>query len=107
MWVGEHEARHRRTQHRASSCPSWARTRTLLIQSLGLSLQLAPDFVLDGLWQGFRVPTLRYVDGHTLRVQHAAMIVALRGTVLHGLCGGLFGYRSGPGDELVTDSGGG
>src|SRR5437899_12651286 len=30
---------------------------------LRLSLQLAPDFVLDGLWQGFRVPT----PGVTLR----------------------------------------
>src|SRR5207245_11754622 len=30
------------------------------------SLQLAPDFVLDGLWQGFRVPTLGYVERHTL-----------------------------------------
>src|SRR5439155_20191235 len=61
---------------------------------LRLSLQLAPDFVLDGLWQGFRVPTLRYVDRHTLRVQHVAMIV------LRGL---LFGHRSGPGNELVAD----
>src|SRR5437016_13681423 len=61
---------------------------------LRLALQLAPDFVLDGLWQGFRVPTLRYVDRHTLRVQHVAMIV------LRGL---LFGRRSGPGDEPVAD----
>src|SRR5437879_13387385 len=61
---------------------------------LRLSLQLAPDFVLDGLWQGFGVPTLRYVDRHTLRVQHVAMIV------LRGLP---FGHRSGPGDELVAD----
>src|SRR5438046_4670144 len=61
---------------------------------LRLSLQLAPDFVLDGVWQGFRVPTLGYVDRHTLRVQHVAMIV------LRGL---LFGHRSGPGDELVAD----
>src|SRR2546426_1143642 len=67
---------------------------------LRLSLQLAPDFVLDGLWQGFRVPTLGYVDRHTLRVQHVAMIVILRGKVLRGL---LFGHRSGPGDELVAD----
>src|SRR2546427_257617 len=28
-----HEARHCVSQHRASSCPSWDRTRTLLIQS--------------------------------------------------------------------------
>src|SRR2546429_2548507 len=28
-----HEARHDSSSHRASSCPSWARTRTLLIQS--------------------------------------------------------------------------
>src|SRR5712692_273237 len=28
-----HEARHEIVSHRASSCPSWARTRTLLIQS--------------------------------------------------------------------------
>src|SRR5213079_1004644 len=61
---------------------------------LRLSLQLAPDFVLDGLWQGFRVPTLRYVDRHTLRVQHVAMIV------LRGL---LFRHRSGPGNEPVAD----
>src|SRR5712691_10255780 len=67
------------------------------------SLQLAPDFGLDGLWQGFRVPTVGYVDRHTLRVQHVAMIVVLRGRVLHGLRGLLFGHRSGPGDELVTD----
>src|SRR5437870_9761840 len=70
---------------------------------LRLSLQLAPDFVLDGLWQGFRVPTLGYVDRHTLRVQHVAMIVILRGKVLRGLRGLLFGHRSGPRDELVTD----
>src|SRR6266571_5122892 len=37
-------------------------------ERLRLSLRLAPDFVPDGLWQGFRVPTLRYVDVHTLRV---------------------------------------
>src|SRR5205807_9504628 len=63
-------------------------------ERLRLSRQLAPDFVLDGLWQGFRVPTLGYVDRHTLRVQHVAMVV------LRGL---LFGHRSGPGDELVAD----
>src|SRR5260370_36816730 len=28
-----HEARHDSSSHRASSCPSWARTRPLLIQS--------------------------------------------------------------------------
>src|SRR5947199_4249998 len=61
---------------------------------LRLSLQLAPDFVLDGLWQRFRVPTLGYVDRHTLRVQHVAMIV------LRGL---LFTHRSGPGDEFLAD----
>src|SRR2546422_3807656 len=61
---------------------------------LRLSLQLAPDFVLDGLWQGFCVPTLGYVDRHTLRVQHVAMIVLRRL---------LSGHRSGPGDELVAD----
>jgi len=37
-------------------------------ERLRLSLRLAPDFVPDRLWQGFRVPTLRYVDVHTLRV---------------------------------------
>src|SRR6266516_565596 len=63
-------------------------------ERLRLSLQLAPDFVLDGLWQRFRVPTLGDVDRHTLRVQHVAMIV-LRGLV--------FGHRSGPGNELVAD----
>src|SRR3989442_2842055 len=67
------------------------------------SLELAPDFGLDGLRQGFRVPTLGYVDRHTLRVQHVAMIVVLRGKVLHGLHGLPFGHRSGPGDELVPD----
>src|SRR5437667_7721088 len=70
---------------------------------LRLSLQLAPDFVLDGVWQGFRVPTLRYVDRHTLRAQHVAMIVILRGKVLRRLRGLLFGHRSGPEDELVAD----
>src|SRR6266545_7984798 len=69
-------------------------------ERLRLSLQLAPDFVLDGLWQRFRVPTLRYVDRHTLRVQHVAMIVILRGKVLRGL---LFRHRSGPGDEFLAD----
>src|SRR3989442_15976014 len=71
-------------------------------ERLRLSLQLAPDFVLGGLWQGFCVPTLGYVDRHTLRVQHVAMIVILRGKVLRGLRGLLFGHRSGPGDELVA-----
>src|SRR2546422_10355838 len=66
-------------------------------------LQLTPDFVLDGLWQGFCVPTLGYVDRHTLRVQHVAMIVILRRKALRGLRGLLFGHRSGPGDELVAD----
>src|SRR5438128_7035880 len=69
-------------------------------ERLRKSLQLAPDFVLDGLWLGFRVPTLRYVDRHTLRVQHVAMIVILRGNVLRGL---LFRHRSGPGDEFLAD----
>src|SRR2546430_9855822 len=68
-----------------------------------LSLQLAPDFVLDGLWQGFCVPTLGYVDRHTLRVQHVAMIVILCGKVLRELRALLFGHRSGPGDEAVPD----
>src|SRR5438876_7166915 len=72
-------------------------------ERLRLPLQLAPDFVLDGLWQGFCVPTLGYVDRHTLRVQHVAMIVLLRGKVLGGLRGRLFRRRSGPGDELVAD----
>src|SRR2546426_5769056 len=72
-------------------------------ERLRKSLQLAPDFVLDGLWQGFCVPTLGYVDRHTLRVQHVAMIVILRGKVLRGLRGLLFGHRSRPGDELVAD----
>src|SRR5437867_9137863 len=72
-------------------------------QRLRRSLQQAPDFVLDGLWQRFRVPPPGYVDGYTLRVQHVAMIVILRGKVLHRLCGLLFGRRSGPGDELVTN----
>src|SRR5881296_3967265 len=72
-------------------------------ERLRLSLQLAPDFVLDGLWQGFRVPTLGYVDRHPLRVQHVAMIVILRGKVLRGLRGLLFGHRPGPGDDLVAD----
>src|SRR2546428_3473083 len=68
-------------------------------ERLRKSLQLAPDFVLDGLWQGFCVPTLGYVDRHTLRVQHVAMIVVLRRKVRRGL----FGHRSGPRDELVAD----
>src|SRR5688572_25923450 len=54
-------------------------------------------------FQGFHVPTCGYVDGHALWVQHVAMIIVLRGKVLHGLRGRLFGHRSGPGDELVTD----
>src|SRR5207247_7700582 len=49
---------------------------------------------------GFGVPTLRYVDRHTLRVQHVAMIVILRGNVLRGL---LSRHRSGPGDEFLAD----
>src|SRR2546426_7875247 len=72
-------------------------------ERLRKSLQLAPDFVLDGLWQGFCVPTLGYVDRHTLRVQHVAMIVILRRKVLRRLRGLLFGHRSGPGNELVAD----
>src|SRR5437879_11632740 len=73
------------------------------LKGLRLSLQLAPDFVLDELWQGFCVPTLGYVDRHTLRVQHVAMIIILRGKVLRGLRGLPFGHRSGPGDGLVAD----
>src|SRR5437879_8046555 len=69
---------------------------------LRLSLQLAPDFVLDGVWQGFRVPTLRYVDRHTLRAQHVAMIVILRGKVLRRLRGLLLGHRSVSDDALVA-----
>ncbi len=62
-------------------------------ERLRLSLQLALDFVLDGLWQGFRVPTFGYVDGHTLRVQQVAMIVVLGGKVLHGDRRDLTQYR--------------
>src|SRR2546426_9703578 len=72
-------------------------------ERLRKSLQLAPDFVLDGLWQGFCVPTLGYVDRHTLRAQHVAMIIILRGKVLRGLLELSFGHRSWPGDELVAD----
>src|SRR2546426_234729 len=72
-------------------------------ERLRKSLQLAPDFVLDSLWQGFCVPTLGYVDRHTVRVQHVAMIVMLRGKVLRGLRGLHFGHRSRPGDELLAN----
>src|SRR2546428_9153741 len=34
---------------------------------------------------------------------YTTLFRSLRGRVLHGLRGLLFGHRSGPGDELVTD----
>src|SRR5712692_1211745 len=42
------EARHESSSHRASSCPSWARTRTLLIQSGAVRVCLEDTMSVSG-----------------------------------------------------------
>src|SRR2546425_12685412 len=53
------EARRDRTSHRAASCPSWDRTRTLLIQSSPVEACLEGTMSASGDLPGIGAPTVK------------------------------------------------